>query len=76
MIVSKNINPENDIYYLGALVLGELSDFKSKKVDFFELYGRVKEKYSLSASLFGLVLDWLFLLGTVKSEDKYVVKCF
>ncbi len=76
MIVSKDINPENDIYYLGSELISVLDTYSAEKIDFFDVYSRMKERFEISINLFSLVLDWLFLLGIVKSENRFVVKCF
>ena len=76
MIISKDINPENDIYYLGSELIAVLDTYSIEKIDFFDVYSRMKEKFEISINLFSLVLDWLFLLGIVKSENRFVVKCF
>jgi hypothetical protein len=37
MIISKDINPERDVYYLGAKIIEIIAD-ESSHIDFFELY--------------------------------------
>lgn len=76
MIVTKDVNPEKDIYYLGALALEVLKECKSNKVDFFDAYQAINKKEKISISLFSLILDWLFLLGAVKSNKRFIIKCF
>ena len=76
MIVSKDINPENDIYYLGAQLIAILDSYSINKIDFFDIYSKMKKECKISVNLFSLVLDWLFLLGIVKSENQFVIKCF
>lgn len=76
MIVSKNTSPQNDIYYLGSLALEELANYEGERADFFEVYDSLRKKHQISMNVFGLVLDWLFLLGAIKSEERYIVKCF
>ncbi len=76
MIVTTDINPERDIYYLGALVLEVLKESKSKEIDYFDAYQALNQKEKVSISLFSLILDWLFLLGAVKSDQRFIVKCF
>lgn len=76
MIISKDINPENDIYYLGSQLIAILDSYSVDKIDFFDAYSKMKKEHKISVSLFSLVLDWLFLLGIVKSENRFVIKCF
>lgn len=76
MIVSKDINPEREIYYLGALVIDVLNKFPENKVDFFDVFQRLNEQKKTSMNLFALTVDWLFILGAVNSENGYLEKCF
>lgn len=76
MIISKDVNPEREIYYLGALVIDVLSKFPENKVDFFDTFQRLNEQEKVSMNLFALTLDWLFMLGAVNSGDGFVEKCF
>lgn len=76
MIITNDINPEKDIYYLGALVLEVLKESNSKQVDYFDTFQALNRKEKVSINLFSLILDWLFLLGAVKSNQRFIVKCF
>lgn len=77
MIVSKNINPERDLYYLGGKVIELLSQSKNTEFDYYEVYNKLNENHNLSINLFCLVLDWLFILGAIKKGKKGVLeKCF
>jgi len=76
MILSKDINPERDIYFLGAKLIEVLLTFDIDKVDYFDAYRTMKTNYGLSINLFSLVLDWLYLLGVVKTDKRYIIKCF
>ena len=76
MIVTTDVNPERDIYYLGALLLEVLKESNSKKIDYFDAYYALNQKKKVSINLFSLILDWLFLLGTIKSDKRFIIKCF
>lgn len=77
MIVSKDINPERDFYYLGAKTIEVLSSFDIKKVDFFSVFNAVKTSEDISINLFTLTLDWLFLIGAIENSQKgFITKCF
>jgi len=76
MIITTNVNPERDIYYLGALLLEVLKESKSKRIDYFDAYYALNQKEKVSINLFSLILDWLFLLGTIKSDQRFIIKCF
>ena len=77
MIVSKDINPERDFYYLGAKTIDILSSSQTKKMDFFDVFNTLKLTEDISLNLFTLTLDWLFILGVIDNSQKgYIVKCF
>lgn len=77
MIVSRDINPEKDFYYLGGKIIEILSKTDEIKVDFFNVYNILKVNENISINLFTLTLDWLFLIGAInKSEKSHIVKCF
>ncbi len=77
MIVSKDINPERDVYYLGAKVIEVLSREKNNTIDFFDVFEELNASENVSINLFVLVLDWLYLSGAVSGIEKgRIVKCF
>lgn len=77
MIVSQDINPERDFYYLGAKVIEIISYTENADVDFFETYEKLNISENVSITLFALTLDWLYLIGAVsKSVKGGIVKCF
>lgn len=77
MIVSYDIKPERDLYFLGGKVIEVLIGFNDEKVDYFELFQRVNLETEISLNLYTLVLDWLFILGVIKNaENKLIEKCF
>lgn len=77
MIASKDVNPENDIYYLGSLLIDVLASLDSIEVDYIVLFHLFNQKQKISLCMFTLVLDWLFLLGVIDCTDKGdVFKCF
>lgn len=77
MIISKDINPERDFYFLGAKIIEVLSNSEDKKHDFFTVYEKMKSMEPISINLFTLSLDWLFIIGAVsKSEKGDIIKCF
>lgn len=76
MIVNKDIHPERDVYYLGAKVIEILADHRSQKFDYFEVFGELKATEKISVNLYSLVLDWLFIIGAIRKNDKDLEKCF
>ena len=77
MIVNKNINPERDLYYLGAIVIEVLNSYTKNEIDYFDLFLSVNKSNKVSLNLYSLVLDWLFILEVIKKGNKgLIVKCF
>lgn len=77
MIVSKDINPERDFYYLGAKTIEILSNTESDRMDFFKVYSELSKFENISINLFILTLDWLYLTNVISKPDKGdIVKCF
>lgn len=77
MIVSKDIHPERDVYYLGAKIIDIVDRTKGKDVNFLDTFQKLNKKEKVSIGLYTLALDWLFLMGAIKRTDKgNLVKCF
>ncbi|MEX1190824.1 MAG: ABC-three component system middle component 6 [Brumimicrobium sp.] len=77
MIISRDINPERDFYYLGARTIEILSSTEDEKVDFFYVFDTLKSSEDISLNLFTLTLDWLFIIGAIHETQKgYIKKCF
>lgn len=77
MIISKDINPERDLYYLGAQILESLIVKNKEEYDFIELYSRIKLSNNISINLFSLTLTWLFTIGAIDHSDKgNIIRCF
>lgn len=76
MIVSKDINPERDVYYLGAMVI-EILSTEPDFFDFFDVYSKVNLSEKVSMNLYSLTLDWLYLVGVIEnSKEGHIQKCF
>ena len=76
MIVSKDINPEREVYYLGAKII-EIIEHAPNDVDFFDLYQKVHSLEGISMELYSLTLSWLFIVGVVENIEKgNIRKCF
>lgn len=77
MLLPKDINPTNTLYFNGALVINALNTIASNTVDFFELFKKLKASNQLSFQSYIFALDWLFLIGSVKlSTHGKIKKCF
>jgi hypothetical protein len=77
MIVSVDITPDRDLYYLGSKVIEVLLSKNEDEVDYFELFQEINSQLDISLNLFTLALDWLFIIGVVKnSSNGLIKKCF
>ncbi|MBK1855493.1 hypothetical protein JO972_11025 [Verrucomicrobiaceae bacterium 5K15] len=76
MIVGKDTHPERKVYYWGALVLEVLSSSKEDHLNSFAVYENLKSNHDISAELFLLTLDWLYLVGAIDGEKGRIQKCF
>lgn len=77
MIVSSDIKPDRDLYFLGSKVIEVLIDCDERMVDYFELFQKVNSELEISLNLYTLVLDWLFIIGVIKNaENRLIEKCF
>lgn len=74
MIVNQDNHPQRQLYYLGAKAL-EILSAKGGSVDFFDVYQELKVKEDISIRLFVLTVDWLYLLGAIKSNKGIIEQC-
>ena len=73
MLLPDSINPENSIYYNGALVLNELQHIG--RMNILDLYSKVSESKRMSFSIFILCLDWLYIINVAQIEGEEVILC-
>lgn len=74
MLLPDNIHPQSSIYYAGAMILDEFQKKEAYEID--ELFDIVKRKHKMSLSTFVLSLDWLYLIETIKVDEKgFARKC-
>jgi hypothetical protein len=76
MILNKDINPEFSLYFIGSLILSELTNSRNEKIDFLELYYGIQNSQPVSMNIFTLSLDWLYLNDVVDIEKGKIKKCF
>ncbi len=76
MIIDKDTNPSRDVYYIGSELLAILDKYDSKEIDLVDAFNLLNKKVKISMSLFILTVDWLFLLGSIKSQKGLIEKCF
>lgn len=63
MLIPKNINPDECIYYKAARVLKIMLARRSMSVA--DLYVEVNAESKMSYFVFQLCLDWLYLIGCI-----------
>lgn len=72
MILLSTDNPSNCVYYLGSKLLELMVENQNNQYtlgisEYFELMNDIQP---ISMNRFLLVLDWLFMLGKITSDDK------
>lgn len=76
MIVDVDRNPQNQIYYIGGLILNVLKQQNKVAFSYMDVFETLNEEHKVSINLYTLALDWLYLLGTISYTKKGLVKCF
>ena len=76
MIINKDINPQKDLYYIGALLIDILNASEKNRMEFFQAFQFLNKKDKISIGLFTLAIDWLFLLDLIRFENGELIKCF
>ena len=77
MLLPKDINPTNTLYFNGALAIKAMNSSDTKTIDFFELYEKLKASNQISFQSYIFALDWLYLIGSIKlGGHGKIEKCF
>jgi len=77
MITDVNTNPQNQVYYIGSLVIDVLSKAEDKEFDFMDVFESLNVIHKTSVGLYTLTLDWLYMIGCVRMNEKGgFVRCF
>jgi hypothetical protein len=77
MIIGTDINPQNQIYYVGALVLDALKKQRVSQFDFFDTFQCVNTNHRVSIGLYTLALDWLYVINAIRNtKDGGLELCF
>lgn len=76
IVINKDINPEREIYYLGAEVIEILKGIPMKDADLLDVFQLLNKRRRVSMNLFVLTLDWLYLVGSINHNEGCIVKCF
>ncbi|WP_434335211.1 ABC-three component system middle component 6 [Mycoplasma capricolum] len=72
MLLPKNIHPKTSVYYNAYIVLKELK--KYDKIHIMELFININQENVISLALYTLCLDWLFIIGCIKMDNKGCVR--
>lgn len=76
MIVDRDTNPNQKIYFLGALLIEVIKNHRNG-FDIFSIYEDFISNHGyISLDKFYLIMDWLFMLGIVDSQDGELKLCF
>jgi hypothetical protein len=77
MLLPNDISPKNSIYYTGAMLLESINKSVDNNFEFFELYQEMQKNHLISWQLFIFSIDWLYLLGSIRFDQKgRIEKCF
>ena len=76
MIISRDINPKNQLYRTGAVILSVFSQCKQEKLESIYLFDEINKDYEMSISVYSLGLDWLYIIGAVELDNGKLLKCF
>lgn len=78
ILLDRNNEPENTIYYISALLYGLINN--NPKIDYSRLYKKLlaeRKNRKININFFSLALDFLFLLDKISINSKgglYVIK--
>lgn len=77
MVVTSNVSPTKNLYFLGGKILEVILSNPREEYDIILLFNSLKDKISISFVIFTYTLDWLFLIGVIKvNNDGSISKCF
>ncbi|SMG23514.1 ABC-three component system middle component 6 [Arenibacter troitsensis] len=75
MIVSNNIAPDKNLYYLGSEILKILHRFENR-LDLILLFDKLNEYVKVTFVLYTYSLDWLYLSGLIENDKKgTIIRC-
>ena len=75
MIINVERDPRYSLYYIGAIIINLLKDYKTLSID--ELYNAVESITGIKVHINFIyyALDWLYLLSLIEMADDKVVLC-
>lgn len=75
MLVSKDINPQKSIYFLGAKIIEVIIKKDNNFNDLIDLFNELSIYNKISFHLFTLTIDWLYLIGLIELDDEGNILC-
>lgn len=77
MIVTANLPPEKNLYFLGGKILDLIMASPMDTYDINYIFSEMKNDSNISISLIIYTLDWLFILNLISPNiDGTFSKCF
>mgnify|MGYP000971708487 CR=1 FL=1 len=70
MILLSTKNPDNSLYYLGSILLNIMIQNKESNLGITDYYDLICRVQPITMNRFLLVLDWLYMIGRIKSDSK------
>jgi len=75
LIVSNNIAPDKNLYFIGGEILKILHRFENK-LDIILLFDKLNEFVKVTFVLYTYSLDWLYLSGLIENDKKgTIIRC-
>ena len=75
MIIDADTKPERQIYNIGAQVLKTLQEAPGNRSTVFDIFESANLSETVSIQTFFMVLDWLFLIGTIIDDSEGITLC-
>lgn len=76
MILNQDIKPEKQAYYLGSKILSVLKDEPSERVELLNVFEQINQQEKVTYHAFSMAMNWLYLIGAVKLDERTLIKCF
>ncbi|WP_031985105.1 ABC-three component system middle component 6 [Acinetobacter baumannii] len=75
MLILNESRPEISLYYLGALLIKLINEGDIHEIYLSELYILFNNTNPISFNRFMLVLDWLYIIGVIKTTVEGKILC-
>ncbi|PKK88880.1 MAG: hypothetical protein CVV64_16685 [Candidatus Wallbacteria bacterium HGW-Wallbacteria-1] len=68
-MIEYGIDPKQNPYFIGALILDTFQKNNKSKMDLFDLFGVVKQKHPCNIKMFLLALVWLYTADLIENLE-------